>query len=64
MTRSVQQASAGTAEVSRNIVDVTDAARETERSAADLLGSAEALTHQSDALRAEVSQFLRAVRAG
>ncbi|MCR6631009.1 MAG: methyl-accepting chemotaxis protein [Magnetospirillum sp.] len=63
IARSVQQASAGTAEVSRNIADVTHAARDTERSATDLLGSAEALTQQSDALRAEVSQFLDQVRA-
>ena len=63
IARSVQQASVGTAEVSRNIVDVTDAARQTEQSASDLLGSAEALHHQSDALRSEVTEFLKQVRA-
>jgi methyl-accepting chemotaxis protein len=63
IARSVQQASEGTAVVSANIADVTDAARETERSASELLTSAEALTRQSDSLRAEVNLFLTQVRA-
>jgi methyl-accepting chemotaxis protein len=63
IARNVQQASAGTAEVSTNIVSVTHAAGDTGRAANDLLAAAEALTRQSEDLTVQVDRFLAAVRA-
>ncbi len=64
IARSVQLASAGTQEVADNIADVTEAARQTGTSAAELLASAEALSDQSSALDREVGTFLGRVRSG
>jgi methyl-accepting chemotaxis protein len=63
IARNVQQASAGTAEVSSNIVTVTQAARDTGKSANDMLGSAGDLGRESARLSEQVDRFLREVRA-
>jgi methyl-accepting chemotaxis protein len=63
ISRNVQQASAGTAEVSANIGGVTSAARETGSASIQVLGAATELTQQSQALRAQVDDFITRVRA-
>jgi methyl-accepting chemotaxis protein len=63
IARNVQQASAGTAEVSSNIVTVTAAARETGKSAGEMLDSAGDLSRESARLSEQVDRFLREVRA-
>ncbi|MFM7347523.1 MAG: methyl-accepting chemotaxis protein [Tagaea sp.] len=63
IARNVQQASAGTAEVSSNIVTVTQAARDTGKSANDMLGSAGDLGRESARLSEQVDRFLREVCA-
>jgi methyl-accepting chemotaxis protein len=64
IARNVQQAAAGTREVSGNIAGVTEAARETGTAAGEVLGAADDLSRQAQALQAQVGQFLAAVRAG
>lgn len=63
IARNAQQASQGTEEVSRNIDGVTDAATGASEAATQVLTSARDLSRQSDALRGEVDNFLRTVRA-
>jgi methyl-accepting chemotaxis protein len=63
IARNVQEAATGTAEVSSNIVGVTDAVAETGRVSKDVLSAAGALSQQADELRQEVDRFLRSVRA-
>jgi methyl-accepting chemotaxis protein len=63
ISRNVQQASAGTAEVSANISGVTTAASETGSASIQVLGAATDLTQQSQALRAQIDQFITRVRA-
>ncbi len=46
-----------------NIVSVANAAEETGAAASQVLGAAGELSRQSEALRAQVSQFLATVRA-
>jgi len=64
ISRNIQQASVGTTEVSANIGGVSEAARDTGRSASQVLGSASNLDQNSAQLRAEVDAFLRKIRAG
>jgi methyl-accepting chemotaxis protein len=59
----VQQAAAGTHQVSNNITGVTAAIGESSRVAAEVQNAAAALSQQSDALRSEVEQFLAGVQA-
>ena len=59
----MQQASAGTAEVSANITGVTTAASETEITSSQVLGAARKLTQQSLALQEQVDGFIATVRA-
>jgi methyl-accepting chemotaxis protein len=63
IARNVQQASAGTTEVSMNIVGVTRAANDTGAASTQVLGTAGELAQQSEALRNEVESFLRSIRA-
>ncbi|AMB43772.1 HAMP domain-containing methyl-accepting chemotaxis protein [Methylobacterium sp. AMS5] len=63
IVRNVAQASTGTSEVTGNIAGVAGAAEETGAAASQVLGAASELSHQSEALRAQVSQFLATVRA-
>jgi methyl-accepting chemotaxis protein len=59
----VQQAAAGSSQVSENIGGVTQAAADTGAAASQVLGSAGELAKQSETLRREVDKFLAGVRA-
>ncbi|MBI5318706.1 globin-coupled sensor protein [Bradyrhizobium sp.] len=63
ISRSAQLAASGTSGVSRNIVEVTQAAEEAGSTAGHVLTAAAELSRQSEVLRAEVSKFLETVRA-
>jgi methyl-accepting chemotaxis protein len=63
IARNVQQASAGTAEVSDNIVSVSQASQLTGTAAAQVLASAGELSKNGEALKTQVEVFLREVRA-
>ena len=63
IARNVQQAAAGTQQVSENVAGVTTAAGETGTAAAQMLGSASALSKEFTALRGEVDKFLATIRA-
>ncbi|MBT5051529.1 MAG: methyl-accepting chemotaxis protein, partial [Rhodospirillaceae bacterium] len=60
---SVQQAAAGTQEVSSNITQVTQAASEAQSASGQMLDAAKELAEQGNVLRTEVNQFLESVRA-
>jgi methyl-accepting chemotaxis protein len=62
IARNVQEAAAGTGEVSAHIVSVTSAAGRTGEAAGEMLGAAQMLSSQSGTLRDEVQRFLREVR--
>jgi methyl-accepting chemotaxis protein len=59
----VQHAAAGTQEVSVNVDGVAAAAAEAGAAIAEVLGSADELSRQSDLLRQEVESFLAAIHA-
>ncbi len=59
----MQQASAGTAEVSSNISGVTQAAADTGTAASQVLGSSGELSQQSEMLRHNVDSFIATIRA-
>ena len=61
IARSIEQASAGTSEVSSNITEVSEAARLSGNTAGDVLAAAAELTGQADALRREVEGFLSSI---
>ena len=63
IARNVQQASAGTAEVSSNIAGVTKAAGDTGTAATQVMGAANGLAQQGDILRGDVTRFLDNIRA-
>jgi methyl-accepting chemotaxis protein len=63
IARNVQQASAGTQEVSGNISGVTHAAGQTGEAANLVLASAAELARQADLLRSEVDRFVTQIRA-
>jgi methyl-accepting chemotaxis protein len=63
ISRNVQQAAHGTAEVSRDISDVNRGARITSSSAGQVHGAAQTLLGESRRLTAEVDRFLTTVRA-
>ena len=54
----MQEAAAGTQEVSSNITSVNAAAVETGKSAGDVLTAAGELAKQGDTLRAEIEKFV------
>jgi len=62
IARNVQQASIGASEVANNIVGVSQVAQRTGASAAEVLGSANELSRNSERLRAELQRFLANVR--
>jgi methyl-accepting chemotaxis protein len=64
ISRSIQEASAGTAEVSSNISGVNDAARRTGAASSRMAEATGALSRNGTALRHQVQEFLRKVRAG
>jgi hypothetical protein len=63
IAHNIQQAAAGTQEVSAHIVGVTAAASESGKTAADVLGSTARLTAESEALGGEVDRFLNRIKA-
>ena len=63
IARNVQQASAGTAEVSTNIVGVTKAANDTGAASIQVLSAAGELSKQSESLRGQVDTFRSKIRA-
>ncbi|MBT5308691.1 MAG: hypothetical protein HOL37_05085, partial [Rhodospirillaceae bacterium] len=60
--RNVEQAAAGTGEVSANIAGVTQAAGEAGASAGQVLSAASELSQQSELLSSEVDKFMNQVR--
>ncbi|MBF0334381.1 MAG: methyl-accepting chemotaxis protein, partial [Alphaproteobacteria bacterium] len=64
IARNVEQAAAGTADVSNNISGVTRAAGEAGQVAEQVLHAAGELTRQADLLRGEVDRFVAGIRAG
>jgi Protoglobin/Methyl-accepting chemotaxis protein (MCP) signalling domain len=63
IARNVQQAAAGTGEVSANIAGVNQAAEETGQGAGNVLSSAQKLTGEAEMLSGEVETFFARVRA-
>jgi methyl-accepting chemotaxis protein len=63
ITRNTQETARGTEEVSRNIAGVSDAIGQTGAAASQVLASSTELGRQAETLRAEVGQFLAAIRA-
>jgi methyl-accepting chemotaxis protein len=63
IARNVGEAARGTAQVAANIVEVNRGAGDTGSASAQVLSSAQALSGESDRLRAEVDRFLATVRA-
>ncbi|TNC07207.1 methyl-accepting chemotaxis protein [Methylobacterium terricola] len=63
IVRNVAHAATGTAEVTLNVANVVEAAKETGAAASQVLTSASELSRQSDNLSNEVAQFLGTVRA-
>ena len=64
IARNVQEAAAGTQEVTSNISGVNQSAAETGANAEQLLGASNELSTQSERLNQEVGEFLQQVRAG
>jgi methyl-accepting chemotaxis protein len=62
IARNVQQASAGTTEVSNNIVGVTKAANDTGAASTQVLNAAGELARQSDTLKNQVEHFIGRLR--
>jgi methyl-accepting chemotaxis protein len=58
IARNVQQAAAGTVEVSNNIAGVTEAATQTGSAASEILRASSDLAKQSDVLRGEIDTFM------
>jgi methyl-accepting chemotaxis protein len=63
ISRNVQQASHGTAQVAGNIADVNRGASETGTASSQVLGSAQSLARESGHLKTEVERFVAMVRA-
>jgi methyl-accepting chemotaxis protein len=62
IVRNVDQAAAGTQDVSSNISSVTNAATQSGTAAAQVLGAADHLSKQAEMLKTEVAKFLSQVR--
>ena len=63
IARNVHEAAAGTKEVTVNITGVRRGAEEAGVAAAEVLGAADSLSKQADALGAEVQGFIRNAKA-
>jgi methyl-accepting chemotaxis protein len=63
IARNVGEAAKGTAQVATNITDVNRGAGETGSASAQVLSSAQSLSHESNRLKIEVDRFLMTVRA-
>jgi len=64
IAQNIEQAAAGTVEVTSNITGVNQAAAETGESSIQLLEAAGELSQQSETLGREVDNFLSQVRTG
>ncbi len=64
IAKNVNEAAAGTTNVSSTILSVSDASRETERVSARVLTFSETLTEQAEQLRVAVDSFLGVIRGG
>ncbi len=62
IARNIDNAASGTAQVYENIAQVSQAMRETDDAAKDVLTAVESLQQQSVTLRAEVDRFLAGIR--
>ena len=60
----MQEAAAGSEEVSRNIVGVNQASEESGAAAGEVTIAAGELSQQSELLRSEVNKFMQQVRTG
>jgi methyl-accepting chemotaxis protein len=63
ISRNVQQAAQGTAQVSSHIADVQRGAHETGAASSQVFSAAQSLSQDSNRLKTEVSRFLSSVRA-
>src|SRR4051812_44387943 len=63
IARNVGEAAKGTQQVASNITDVNRGAGETGSASAQVLSSAQSLSHESNHLKSEVDKFLETVRA-
>ncbi|MEI6987162.1 MAG: HAMP domain-containing methyl-accepting chemotaxis protein, partial [Rhodospirillaceae bacterium] len=63
INRNVHEAATGTDEVARNIMAVTDGARETQSMAASVLGASNDLANQASGLQQDVAQFVDKVHS-
>jgi methyl-accepting chemotaxis protein len=63
ISRNVQQAAQGTAQVATNITDVNRGARETGSASSQVLASAQTLARESGQLKVQVDKFVQMVRA-
>ena len=63
ISRNVNYAADGTAQVATNVTDVNQGARETGSASAQVLSSAQSLSNDSRRLKVEVERFLASVRA-
>jgi len=63
IARNVGEAAKGTQQVASNITDVNRGAGETGSASAQVLSSAQSLSHESNHLKSEVDRFLMTVRA-
>ena len=63
ISRNIQQAAAGTSQVSCNIVNVQRGASETGSASSQVLSAAQSLSVESNRLKLEVGKFLNSVRA-
>ncbi len=63
ISRNIQQAAQGTQQVSEKIVEVQQGASETGQASSQVHSAAQQLSAESERLKAEVSKFLRTVRA-
>ncbi|EWY37060.1 hypothetical protein N825_21685 [Skermanella stibiiresistens SB22] len=63
ISRNVTQAAAGTREVSANVSQVTQASQQTGAAASQVLGAAGELAQQAEMLRGEVERFLAGIQA-
>ncbi|MBL8707570.1 MAG: methyl-accepting chemotaxis protein, partial [Rhodospirillaceae bacterium] len=64
ISRNVQQASGGAAEVTTNIVGVTQASQQTSAGATQVLAAASELAKNGTLLKTQVADFLHGIRAG
>jgi methyl-accepting chemotaxis protein len=63
ISRNVQRAALGTAQVSSNIAEVHRVANETGQGSSQVLSAAQSLSIESNRLKLEVGKFLSSVRA-